>query len=265
MNCQAYDLIDVPARRFTYEQMPSGESEVTHLHDRAHQVFHVLSGTLMVEVEDEVLVAHARDTIEVPAGTPHRALTGRDQGATFILFSTPSTVADRRGVGLTRPHSPQVRRASENDIAELVRLRRLMFDEMGLDTTNRNWEPAAHDIIVREMAADRLAAMVVDSPDGTGDLVASGVVQFEIGLPFPGLESPGRAYISSMSTDRNWRGRGFAREILSGLLAECEARGVEVVGLHATAQARPIYERHGFRARGGSPEMRRIRRTATHD
>ena len=98
MDSEAFDLIHVPARRLTYEHMPSGESEVTHRHDKAEQIFHVISGTLMIEIEDEILVGHQRDTIEIPAGTPHRALTGPDQDATFIVFSTPSTQDDRREV-----------------------------------------------------------------------------------------------------------------------------------------------------------------------
>jgi len=263
-SCQAHDLIDVTGRRVSYESMPPGAAEVMHKHDRSHQVFHILSGTLMVEVNDTTLVAHDRDTIEVPPGISHRAYT-QHESAVFIVFSTPSTREDRREAPRTAWSSARPRPACESDVTELVRLRRLMFDEMGIDTSNTAWEAAAHDTLLREMAADRLFASVVDSPDDTGTLVASGVVQFEVGLPFPGVESPGRAYISSMSTDRDWRGRGWGTEILRCLLAECEARGAEVIGLHATAQGQPIYKRHGFRTRGGSPEMRLIRLADRHN
>jgi mannose-6-phosphate isomerase-like protein (cupin superfamily)/GNAT superfamily N-acetyltransferase len=255
----AHDLIDSPARRLTYEHMPSGETETTHRHRRAHQVFHVIAGTLHIEVEGEILQARERDTIEVPPGAAHRAFTD-DEAATFIVFATPSTNGDRHDIGVAASSTNRTRFAVDNDVDEIVRLRRLMFEEMGLDTSSDGWEEVARDVIRREMAGDRMVAVVIDSPTGAGDLVASGIVQFDIGLPGPGIESSGRAYISSMSTDRDWRGRGFAGEILTALLGECDRRGVTVIGLHATPQGRSIYERHGFQPRGGNPEMRLVRR-----
>ena len=255
----AHDLIDSPGRRVSYEHMPPGETETTHRHRRAHQVFHVISGTLLIEVDGQVLHARERDTIEVPPDTAHRAFTEHD-AATFVVFASPSTRGDRHAVDVAATSTNRARSAVDNDVEEIVRLRRLMFEEMGLDTSSDGWEEVASDVLHRELTAGRMVAIVIDSPAGTGGLVASGIVQFEIGLPSPGIESAGRAYISSMSTDRDWRGRGFAGDILTRLLDECDNRGVEVIGLHATPQGRSIYERRGFRVRGGSPEMRLVRR-----
>lgn len=257
----AHDLIDSPARRVTYEHMPPGETETPHRHRRAHQVFHVISGTLHIEVEGKILQARDRDTIEVPPGAAHRAFT-EDDAATFVVFATPSTNADRHDVEVAAMATKRARSAVDSDVGEIVRLRRLMFEEMGLDSSNDGWEQLASDVIHRELAAERMVAMVVDSPTGTGGLVASGIVQFDIGLPSPGIETSGRAYISSMSTDRAWRRRGFASDILTGLLDECADRGVTVIGLHATPQGRSIYERRGFQIRAGNPEMRLVRRSA---
>lgn len=255
----AHDLIDSPGRRVTYEHMPPGETETTHRHRRAHQVFHVISGTLLIDVDGQVLRAGERDTIEVPPGAAHRAFT-EDDAATFVVFASPSTRGDRHDVDVAATSTNRARLAVDSDVDEIVRLRRLMFEEMGLDTSSDGWEAAARDVIRRELAAGHMVAIVIDAPDGTGGLVASGIVQFDIGLPSPGIESSGRAYISSMSTDRDWRGRGFAGDILAELLDECDNRGVTTVGLHATPQGRSIYERSGFRVRGGNPEMRLVRR-----
>lgn len=244
----------------TYEHMPPGESESAHIHDRAHQLFHVVAGVLNIEVAGGTLVAMTGDTLEVPPGTFHRAFTDPNESATFIVFSTPTTDDDRRSTTMIVPSRGVTRRADERDVPELVRLRRLMFEEMGLDTSDIGWEAAAHRVIAQEMASDRLIAVVADVPTTAGALAASGIVQFEVGLPVPGIESPGRAHISSMSTDREHRRRGLASAILDDLLQVCAARGVEVIGLHATAHGRSIYERRGFQTRDGNPEMRLIRR-----
>lgn len=259
-NCSARDLVNSPSRRLTYEHMPPGESESVHLHDRAHQLFHVVSGVLWIEVADGALRAMPGDTLEVPPGAFHRAFTDSSESATFLVFSTPTTEGDRREAPLITASTSITRRAVESDVPELVRLRKLMFEDMGLDASDTGWEAAAGRVIAGELASGRMVAVVADSPTSDGVLAASGIVQFEVGLPVPGIESPGRAHISSMSTDREHRRRGLAGAILDDLLEECADRGVEVIGLHATPQGRSIYERRGFRTRDDNPEMRLVRR-----
>jgi GNAT superfamily N-acetyltransferase len=151
--------------------------------------------------------------------------------------------------------SGKARFATAADVDELVRLRRLMFEAMGVDATSGAWQAAAALTFATEMDAGRLVAVVVDAPDGVG-LAASGVVQFESRLPSPERQGMVKAYISSMSTDPRWRRRGFASAVLALVLEECRRRDVVVAGLHATESGRPVYERAGFLPRAGYPEMR---------
>jgi GNAT superfamily N-acetyltransferase len=149
-----------------------------------------------------------------------------------------------------------VRRATEDDVAELVRLRRLMFEAMGLGTRDDRWQRAAAEVIGRDLGAGRLVAAVVDAPDGSRALAASGIAQFAAHIPGPTTPASTRAYLSSMSTDPRWRRRGYGTRVLDLLMDLCRARGAGVVELHATDAGRVLYERVGFVPRPGAPEMR---------
>ena len=155
---------------------------------------------------------------------------------------------------------PRVRLVTVDDVAELVRLRRLMFDSMGIDTTDTRWEDVARSTIAKEILEGRMIAAVVSNPETDRELIASGIVQFEARLPSPENAAAKKAHLSSMSTDPHWRKRGYANDVLELLISECRNRGVGVVSLYATADGRPLYERAGFRERGpGSlPELQLI-------
>jgi GNAT superfamily N-acetyltransferase len=57
---------------------------------------------------------------------------------------------------------------------------------------------------------------------------------------------PVRAYLLNFYTAPQARGRGFAKQLLAAAVAECHARGVKVITLHASKFGRPIYEKFGF-------------------
>ena len=133
-----------------------------------------------------------------------------------------------------------------------------MFEAMGLDTDDPRWEAGAAEVIRAEMATGGLTVWVVDAPDGDDGLAAGGVAEFAARLPTPGAPGWRRAHLSSMSTDPRWRRRGYARAVLAALLADCRARDVDVVELHATDAGRPLYESEGFVIRTGGPEMRLV-------
>jgi GNAT superfamily N-acetyltransferase len=145
-----------------------------------------------------------------------------------------------------------VRSARADDAVELVRLRRTMFDSMGILSDQRSWETTAAAILIQEIQSERLVAKVIDGPTG---LAASGVVQFETRLPSPNNSSTTKAVISSMSTDPAHRRRGHARVILRALLDECNSRGAAIIELRATSDGRPLYEEFGFEIHNGNPLM----------
>jgi GNAT superfamily N-acetyltransferase len=168
------------------------------------------------------------------------------------------TMADSTPDRSTSLRSPgKVRLAEIRDVPDLVALRRRMFESMGTLTGDDAWEAVAAELFARELASGRLVAGLVDDPDGGDRAVASGVVMFECRLPAPGRTATTKAYISSMSTEPEWRRQGFARQILDRLVAVCEQRGVHAVELRATDDGRPLYESFGFEADIGMPLLRR--------
>ena len=148
-----------------------------------------------------------------------------------------------------------VRRAVPADAAEVTRLRRLMFESMGLDCDAVDWEPACIRFFEERFGTADVVAIVVDAPDGDG-LAASGVIELSRTIPSPRAPRGTAAYISTISTDPRWRRRGLAAAVMDGLLAVAREAGTDNVDLHATAEGRPLYERLGFRQRPGNPALR---------
>jgi GNAT superfamily N-acetyltransferase len=55
------------------------------------------------------------------------------------------------------------------------------------------------------------------------------------------------AWIGMVLTERAYRGRGFARRLLTAALTQADQMQIETVKLDATDQGRPLYETMGFR------------------
>jgi ribosomal protein S18 acetylase RimI-like enzyme len=148
-----------------------------------------------------------------------------------------------------------VRRAVPDDAVEVTRLRRLMFEAMGVDCDAADWEPACIAFLAEGFTRPAVVGMVVDAPDGAG-LAASGVIELTRTIPSPRSQRGTAAYISTISTDPRWRRRGMAAAIMDALLAVAGAAGTDNVDLHATDEGRPLYERLGFTERLGNPALR---------
>lgn len=152
------------------------------------------------------------------------------------------------------PAIPVPRLATLDDVDELVRLRRVMMDALGVPN-EPTWASTCADFLRATMADGTTGAMVAEDPKGPGRLVACGVGSIIRRLPGPATPDGRYGYISSMVTEPPWRGRGVAGGIVAGLLAWFGDRGVLKVDLHATRAGEPIYRRHGF-AEGEFQELR---------
>lgn len=137
-----------------------------------------------------------------------------------------------------------VRRATSADIPELVRLRRVMFDAMGIDHSDPAWAAAMAGILRDGFAAGTMAAYVVDGGDGT--LRACGVGVVEQRLPGPRTPTGRHGHVQSMATEPAHRRQGYAREVFAALLDWFAAEGVPSVDLHATEHGEPLYRSFGF-------------------
>ncbi len=150
----------------------------------------------------------------------------------------------------------EARWATVDDVEELVRLREVMLDGMGLGG-DPTWRPAVEAQLRSGLVDGRYFAAVVDDPSGGGPggaLVGGGVGMVWERLAGPGDE--GRlGYVQSMATNPAWRSRGVARAVMTLLLVGFGERGVRKVGLHYTAAGEPLYRSLGF-VEPRQPELR---------
>lgn len=148
-----------------------------------------------------------------------------------------------------------VRAATVDDVDELVRLRRVMMDAVGMPD-EPTWRQACAGFLTATLADGTTGALVADDPGGPpGRLVACGVGRILVRLPGPRTPDGRYGHIASMVTEPAWRGRGLATAIVQGLLRWFTDRGVAKVDLHATAEGEPVYRALGF-TDGDYPELR---------
>lgn len=86
-------------------------------------------------------------------------------------------------------------------------------------------------------------------------VAGAGLVFLEWG-PTPQDPNPLRARVSNVFTEPQHRRRGWARRLVLACLDEARARGVRVVTLSASEEARGLYEALGFRS--STTEMLRV-------
>lgn len=165
------------------------------------------------------------------------------------------TSADRRPRANVGHIGMETRLAVPDDAAELVRLRALMFESMGVDALGSGWRSACLAHLRERLEDGRLLGALVEAPDGSG-LASSGVAELSRTIPSPSNPSGLCAYLSSLSTDPRWRRRGMARRVLQMILYRLEQDGVGRIELHATEDGMPLYRSVGFVDRQGGREMR---------
>jgi GNAT superfamily N-acetyltransferase len=147
-----------------------------------------------------------------------------------------------------------VRRATLDDLPDLVRHRRRMFEEMG-DVPRANLDradPIFRRWARREYRAHRFVPFVAEN--GEGLLLGSGALWLAAQHPrprWPGLVR--LPYLMSMYTEPPYRRRGVGTRVVEAVIDWARTRGYPRVYLYATPLGRPVYERLGFVA---GPEMR---------
>lgn len=117
-----------------------------------------------------------------------------------------------------------LRRFTASDLPAALEL----SEEAGWNQTADDWR------MLIELAPDGCLAIEVD-----GELAATTT-----------LLCYGRrlAWIGMVLTRKSYRGRGFARRLLTQALNLADQKSVETVKLDATDQGRPLYEKMGFRS-----------------
>ncbi|WP_319407254.1 cupin domain-containing protein [uncultured Desulfosarcina sp.] len=95
-NCDGWHLAASPTLSVIQERVPSGSSEVRHLHNRAEQFFYVLSGIATLEVAGNIHVLRPNEGFHVPAGVLHTLSNRHEQILEFLVVSTPPSHGDRK-------------------------------------------------------------------------------------------------------------------------------------------------------------------------
>ena len=143
-----------------------------------------------------------------------------------------------------------LRLATLNDIPTLVRHRRGMFVDMealkggtldpgGLDAMDMTYA----SYLRAHLIDGRLQAWIVMDGDRSA---ASGSILYTDWLPRPDGKQSVLAYVHSVYTEPVYRRLGLARQVLNAMIAECHARGLPRLTLHASNEGRGLYEQLGF-------------------
>lgn len=140
-----------------------------------------------------------------------------------------------------------VRRASVEDAWELTRLRRVMLKNFQ-DIHDDLWEYACKDAFEQALADPdgMIQAFVVDAGDFPGKLAACSVGLIEQRLPSPDNHSGLIGYIQSVSTDPDYRRRGYARATVEATLEWLDSCGVPKTELTASSMGDDLYRELGF-------------------
>ncbi len=93
--CDGWHLLRSDSLSVIQERMPPGTVEQMHYHERAQQLFYILSGTATFEVEGEVKTVAANQSIHISPKTKHRILNNGDTDLHFLVISEPKSHGDR--------------------------------------------------------------------------------------------------------------------------------------------------------------------------
>lgn len=94
-SCDGWRLVNGADLSVIEERMPPASREQRHYHTRARQFFYVLSGTLTMEREGDMLTIPAGHGLEIPPGVLHQACNEGATDVVFLVISAPTTAGDR--------------------------------------------------------------------------------------------------------------------------------------------------------------------------
>jgi GNAT superfamily N-acetyltransferase len=146
-----------------------------------------------------------------------------------------------------------IRPVTVADIPDLVRLRRLMFEDMGCQDSAKLGasDRACQSYFAQAIPAGEYHGWLAVT--AMGQAVASGGLVIDQHPPGPGNLSGKIGYIMNVVTIPTYRRQGIARWMMHHMLAWLAERGIERATLHASDMGRCLYQELGFVA---SNEMR---------
>jgi GNAT superfamily N-acetyltransferase len=140
-----------------------------------------------------------------------------------------------------------LRRATVEDIGLLLELRQAMWREATLDMDTTDAALAlqeARKYLLEKMPSGEYICYLAEAE---GRVVGVGGMFLNRHLPRPRSPRGVEGYILNMLTLPEWRRRGVASAIVRELLKCAREAGASLVGLRASEDGRPVYEKFGFR------------------
>jgi mannose-6-phosphate isomerase-like protein (cupin superfamily) len=77
------------------ERVPAGAAEVMHYHLKARQFFYILEGEGTMVFEEEQVILHKGDGLEIPPQIRHQFSNRSNADVHFLVISVPTTRGDR--------------------------------------------------------------------------------------------------------------------------------------------------------------------------
>ena len=150
----------------------------------------------------------------------------------------------------------KIRPATVDDMPELLRQRRRMYEDMG------NRDANALTAMVAATAAFLPNAMADGLFHGwlaenQGRIVGGGAVIVTPWVAHPHDLACRHATVLNVYTYAEFRRRGVARSVMATILDWCRSQGLATAFLHASDEGRPLYESMGFHS---SNEMKLLLR-----
>ena len=146
--------------------------------------------------------------------------------------------------------SINIHEAKYDDITQLAIHHRKMFEEiwekksLKLDPAKaQEIEKAYSDKLEKQIPAGTCKAWVVKNGNR---FVASGAISIVSTVPVPNDKNHNIAFLHSMYTEKSFRGKKFAQQIIEKGIQYCKENGIKRVMLNASDDGKPMYEKAGF-------------------
>jgi GNAT superfamily N-acetyltransferase len=150
-------------------------------------------------------------------------------------------------------HAIDVRLAIAADAPVLARHRAEMFRDMGelQDDHYATLAAATERDLAAWLESGDYVSFVASPSEHPGEIVAGAGIQIRKLLPRPlpggaGIRLGPEAIVVNVFTERAWRRRGIADQLMQHLIDWCRSHGIARLVLHASPDGRPLYERLGF-------------------
>lgn len=134
------------------------------------------------------------------------------------------------------------RKATINDLEDLIRLRKKQLIDEGIEPTV-NIDEELDTFFFEKLSEGTLVQWLVEYEE---EIIASGGIVFYEFPPSYSNKTGKKGYITNMYTKEKYRGQGIATNLLTKLIAEAKNAGVTKIWLGASKLGRPVYKRFGF-------------------